>query len=265
MSFRVGSREREFAMPGGVAHRGQVVRVGDTVRRPQNPGSRAIHALLEYLHDAGFDGAPRYLGDDEHGREVLSYVQGEVPRTPFPAWALTASALTSVARLLRRYHEAVAGFPLYGPWDTVAPAEFGHDIVSHNDPNLDNVVFRDGEAVALIDFDWACPGSALWDVALAARLWTPLRAPEDSDDLRRGSEFVRFRAFVDAYGSPAMDPELLVRAVVLCNGWAYDIVRAGAESGHVGYKDFWEVARHRSSRTEQWLHRNEQALLAALQ
>jgi hypothetical protein len=62
-----------------------------------------------------------------------------------------------------------------------------------------------------------------------------------------------------------MDPELLVRAVVMCNGWAYDIVRAGAESGHVGYKDFWEVARHRSSRTEQWLHRNEQALLAALQ
>jgi hypothetical protein len=26
MSFRVGSREREFRMPGGVAHRGQVVR-----------------------------------------------------------------------------------------------------------------------------------------------------------------------------------------------------------------------------------------------
>ena len=61
MSFHVGSREREFAMPGGVAHRGEVVRVGDTVRRPQNPGSRAIHALLQYLHDVGFDGAPRYL------------------------------------------------------------------------------------------------------------------------------------------------------------------------------------------------------------
>ena len=59
MSFRIGSREREFAMPGGVAHRGQVVRVGDTVRRPPNPGSRAIHALLEYLHDVGFDGVAR--------------------------------------------------------------------------------------------------------------------------------------------------------------------------------------------------------------
>jgi hypothetical protein len=56
-----------------------VVRVGDTVRRPIGPHTAAVHALLSYLHAAGFAGAPRPLGIDEQGREVLSFIPGTVP------------------------------------------------------------------------------------------------------------------------------------------------------------------------------------------
>ena len=56
----------------------------------------------------GFDGAPRFLGTDERGREVLSYIAGEAAIEPYPEWALTDDALVSVAELLRRYAEAVA-------------------------------------------------------------------------------------------------------------------------------------------------------------
>ena len=57
-----------------------VVRSGDTVRRPAGPWTPAVHALLAHLHDVGFRGAPRPLGIDERGREVLPFIPGT------PAW-----------------------------------------------------------------------------------------------------------------------------------------------------------------------------------
>ena len=54
-------------------------------------GLLSIHeaALLDHLERVGFSGAPRYLGSDERGREVLSYIPGEAPIVPYPAWAFT--------------------------------------------------------------------------------------------------------------------------------------------------------------------------------
>jgi hypothetical protein len=87
----------EVPLDGGFANRGLVVRVGDTVRRPQRTTSAAAHALLQHLQDVSFDGAPRFLGVDSRGREVLSYIPGEAVTPPYPAWALTDAALVSVA------------------------------------------------------------------------------------------------------------------------------------------------------------------------
>jgi Ser/Thr protein kinase RdoA (MazF antagonist) len=36
--------------------------------------------------------------------------------------------------------------------------------VAHNDAKLDNVLFRDGEAVCLVDFDTLMPGAWFWDL-----------------------------------------------------------------------------------------------------
>src|SRR5918998_1398138 len=195
-----GVTEPEVPLPGGVANRGLVVRVGDTVRRPLRSTSPAAHALLRHLEDVGFAGAPRFLGVDEQGREVLSYVPGSTVLPPYPAWALTDEALVSVAELLRSYHSAVAGFdPSPYPWPTSPPASFRGELVGHNDLNLDNVVFRDGRAVALIDFDLAGPGSRVWDVACAARLWAPVRPDATIRDARRGRGLRRLRLFPDAH------------------------------------------------------------------
>ena len=53
-----------------------VVRVGDTVRRPVGEWTPAVHALLHHLEDVGFSAAPRVLGIDAQGREVLTYCEG---------------------------------------------------------------------------------------------------------------------------------------------------------------------------------------------
>ena len=73
-----------------------VVRVGDTVRRPVGPHSPLVHALLTHLESIGFEGAPRFLGIDHAGREVLSYVDGEVAGRPRPPWIADEARLASV-------------------------------------------------------------------------------------------------------------------------------------------------------------------------
>jgi hypothetical protein len=71
--------------------------------------------------------------------------------------------LRSVAQLLRRYHEAAAGFDVTAHrWDWVPPAPFDEGLACHNDLNLDNVIFRDHRAVAMIDFDLAVASRDGW-------------------------------------------------------------------------------------------------------
>jgi hypothetical protein len=246
-------REPEVTLVGGLANHGQVVRIGDTVRRPQRPTSPATHALLRHLADVGFAGSPRVLGVDEQGREVLTYVPGTAVTPPYPAWALTDEALVSVAHLLRDYHRAVSALdPTDHGWPPSPPPRFAGELVSHNDPNLDNIVFRDGRAVALIDFDLASPGSRVWDVACAVRLWAPLRPDRYIDDARRGRALARFRLFVDSYGLTEHDRHRLVTAVLQNHEWCYDVVGVAAANGHAAFSDYWSTAMERAQATRQW-------------
>jgi hypothetical protein len=256
----------EVPLLGGTANRGQVHRVGDTVRRPLRATSTATHALLRHLEDVGFDGAPRVLGVDDAGREVLSYVPGHALTAPAPAWGLTDDALRSVGQLLRRFHDATAAFdPAPYHWSHPAPAPFDGRGIAHNDPNLDNVVFRAGRAVALIDFDLASPGSPVWDVAAAARLWAPLRDPVDTTDLRRGRELERTRILLDAYGLDADGRAAFVQALRDSHTWMIGVVRDGAAHGVPGFAAYWTPeAAARQERALAWLDRNADALHEAL-
>lgn len=256
----------ETALRGGTANRGLVFRVGDTVRRPQGPGQAAVHALLVHLEQVGFDGAPRFLGVDAQGREVLSYLPGQTALPPYPPWSLTPRALRSVARLLRGFHQATVGFDAaQHSWALPLPPRFRGDLVTHNDPNLDNIVFRSGEAVALIDFDRAAPGTPAWDVASAARTWAPLRPDQDIPDGRRGQVLARFRQLVHDYGLAGQDHDLLVAALLQERDWMYDLVQQGAEQGAPGFADYWtpDVAA-RAARARGWCIDHQAQLRAAL-
>ena len=262
--------EVETQLLGGTANRGLVVRVGDTVRRPLRPSSIATHALLLHLERVGFsgggNGAPTLLGIDTQGREVLSFLPGETVTPPYPDWSMTDAALDSVAQLLRRYHSAVVGFDPEGfEWAEPVPPAYVEGLVSHNDPNLDNVVFRDGVAVALIDFDLAGPGSALWDVATAIRLWAPLRPDADINDPRRGRSLTRLRRFADSYGLGEADRLRLVDAAALNHIWCMDYVRRGAETGHPWFRQRWTTGEaDLTDRTNHWFTSQNAALRQAL-
>jgi hypothetical protein len=190
-------------LPGGVANAGQVVRSGGFVLRPSNPHSATVHGFLVALRSAGFYGASLPVGIEDDGRERLVFIEGDVPVPPFPDWAQSDASLASVARLVRSFHEAsgrvgIAG----GPWsDELADPE-GGPIICHNDVCLENVVFRSGEAIGLLDFDLAAPGRPVHDVAACARLCVPV------DDDRSAALLgwvpvdrpARLRLVADTYG-----------------------------------------------------------------
>lgn len=127
-------------------------------------------------------------------------------------------------------------------------------------------MFRDQRAVAPIDFDLASPGSRLWDIAIAARLWSPLRSEADITDDRLGSSLQRFRVFTDACGISPEERDLLVEAVRQSHDWVYDIIRVGGENGSRGYADYWnQGGAARAARSERWLTSNAAHLRRTLQ
>jgi hypothetical protein len=172
--------------------------------------------LLSHLQDKGFAGAPRPIGFERDGRERLSFIPGDVARRPWPAWWLTDRALASAAALLRRYHDAAEGF-VAGPdatWSDELADPRGGTIVCHNDVCPENVVFRDGAAIGLIDFDFAAPGRAVYDLAQLAKMCVPLCASADAE--RTGGPSIdllgRLRIVADAYRLPA-DRAAFVEAI----------------------------------------------------
>ncbi|HTW03951.1 MAG TPA: phosphotransferase [Streptosporangiaceae bacterium] len=249
-------------LPGATANRGLVLRVGDTVLRPAAPCWRATHALLAHLAKVGFDGAPRALavGADT---ELLTYIEGQAALPPLRADMLTDSALVSVAVLLRRYHRAAASFDPSGyRWPRPIPRRFRTGLVSHNDVHPANIVFRDGQAIALIDFDLAGPGSAVWDVAAAARSWAPLFDEQDITDCRQGRALERFRIFLDACELSRAERRRVAEALVPNHDWTYAIVTEAAAAGHQGFADHWREVSAPVARARRWCRRHERDLLA---
>jgi hypothetical protein len=120
----------EHVLTGGNVA-GHVVRVGDTVRKPVTSATPAVEALLRHLEAAGFAGAPRTLGRDERGRQVLEYIPGPLADTQPP---LDLGGLHRAGTLIRTLHDASAGFrpPQDAGWNVVIPPDRA-DLICHND------------------------------------------------------------------------------------------------------------------------------------
>ncbi len=251
-----------------------IVRIGDTVRRPLRPFSLTVQAYLAHLRDAGFTGAPLPLGVDEQGREVLSFVPGDVPRNPLPPETAGDEVLVALARLIRALHEASAGWQ--PPPDAVwggTPANTNKErrvsarteLVSHCDYYPGNVVFRDRLPAALIDFDLAHPTTRLYDIANALWYWAPFRDPRDRAPAFADADIPhRVAVFADVYGMTARHrAELAPFAVDMARRYHEDS-RASAELDPV-FRRLWEDgAKDELPRAEAWLRQAAPAITARL-
>jgi hypothetical protein len=203
----------EIVLTGGAFNR--VVRIGDTVRRSKTgPWTPNIHALLRHLEQTGFEGAPRALGMDEDGREILSFVPGTALRDLLPDTGdggRSDELVLASARLLRRYHDASSGF--VGMADAVwqhswFTAETAHsidvvasladEVICHNDISPANTIVVNGVPAAFIDWDFAHPAPRAWDVAYAMASFGPYLSNKPSAAPAERGRLMRL--FCDGYG-----------------------------------------------------------------
>ena len=158
---------QEVRLPGGNV--GGAVRIGDTVRRQRGFWTPAVHALLEYL-DGRIAGIPRVLGEDEQGREVLSYLHGRV--VDVDTELLTDDQLVSLLAWTRELHDVVAGFSHPGPWRFFPVSE--PTLICHNDIAPYNSCFAGDEVAGVFDWDLAGPSTPLFELAFIAWNCVPL-------------------------------------------------------------------------------------------
>ncbi|MEK4661396.1 aminoglycoside phosphotransferase family protein [Priestia sp. FSL H7-0729] len=166
--------EQEEVLTGGNVN--QVVRIGATVRRSTRPDPY-VQELLLHLEKVGYDHAPRYLGVDEEGRAILTYLEGIVPGNDYPeieAYMWSDESLKGIARLLRTYHDATATYLTDAQSSNAYSNTEKHEVMCHNDFALYNMVFKDGVPQGIIDFDMVGPGPRLWDIAYTLYTCVPL-------------------------------------------------------------------------------------------
>ncbi len=124
-----------------------------TVRRPTNDGSLVVSSLLQHLERVGFDASPRFLGVDDQGRQVTSFIEGDV--FVAPDWQErdddNARAIGLVAGLIKDLHVASADFVAPPGSSPVRPLPLPGTTWSHGDVGYQNVVYRKNRPVALID------------------------------------------------------------------------------------------------------------------
>ncbi|WP_143348210.1 phosphotransferase [Ensifer adhaerens] len=245
-----------------------VSRRGAVVLRETGPWAPSVHALLRHFEVAGFDGAPRVVGSgfDEAGREMLTYVEGDI-LAPAP-WS--DEAIAELGRLMREMHDAAASFQFpqearWRPW--FGRAVGTSDIVGHCDAAPWNIVSRDGLPVALIDWEAAGPVDRLTELAMVA--WNNAQLYDDGVAAMNGlsdatSRIRQVRLFADGYGLAAADRHRLADRIILfaAESAANEAFELDIRPESELVPRVWGIAWQ--ARSVAWLLRNRAMLAAVL-
>jgi hypothetical protein len=194
------------------------------------------------VREAGFKGISSPVGIDDDGRERLVFIDGEVPVAPYPEWSQSDTALASIARLLRGLHDAARQFDPQGlSWNDALADPAGGMLLCHNDVCPENVVFRDGVPVALLDFEFAAPGRPVYDLAHLARLCVPVEDEFDQARLgwRPADRPARLRLVANAYGLDRDGRAELVTAMDDAIDRVEEAIRQSVEAGDAKAIAMW--------------------------
>jgi hypothetical protein len=183
----------EERFPGGRSF--GAVRVGDGVRRPTQPWTVTVHAVLRHLEGAGFGGAPRVRGFDDQGRERLTFLPGQTLGEA-PTWAdwLRSEGCYDATEAFRPAADAV--------WFTGRDWQPGL-LIGHLDASPWNAVWAGSDLVGFVDWDTANPSRREDDLAFSALTWVPLLTAKIAEPAGFGDPTDRHRRFhllLDAYG-----------------------------------------------------------------
>ncbi|MDE0701947.1 MAG: phosphotransferase [Acidimicrobiaceae bacterium] len=209
----------------------EFLRLGDTVRRPANATTESMRQLLVHLEHSGFAGAPRVVESESDDAIVLTWIDGWVP-TETEGWKLDLEAVESVGKMLRSYHDCAAGFIPTTGFEEGPQVVDESRIVCHGDIAPRNTVFRDGRAVAFIDWDGIWAATPLWDLGHAVWQFAPICDDEDPwihQWPETPDRSARIAALVSGYRlDPSQAQELAEMVVEVIAGCRRCVVRKAA-------------------------------------
>lgn len=192
------------SQPSGARRRGNVV------LRESSPSSATVSALLRHYEAVGLTGVPQVVGSgfSPDGLETRTYLEGTSPHPgPWPD-----DALPALGALLRRVHEA--GTTFSPPPDAHWAPWFGRGlpgsrpVIGHCDAAPWNALAQSSGGYALIDWEYAGPVDAVWELAQAA--WLNAQLHDDDIAERQGLPSAHARArqvrlLLDGYGLARAD------------------------------------------------------------
>ncbi|MEV6155517.1 aminoglycoside phosphotransferase family protein [Nonomuraea sp. NPDC052129] len=226
----------------------QVARAGDTVRRTRDAGSAFAARVLTHLVSVGYSHAPRYLGIDEHGRDILSFIPGTTTDHPTQR---AQGAYAAGGRMLRELHEATASHVLSA----------GRECVMHGDPGPFNTIFQQGLPVAFIDWSSCRPGDRLDDLGYMAWTW----CIQSQGRVPIAEQARHLRELRDGYGT--VEPAHLLGAMVRRQTHIADM-----EAANIADPTLTPARRRHAEAAMAWatadrelIHRHQPLLLSALQ
>lgn len=204
--------------------------VEGVVRRPMKEWTPTVQALLAHLHGRGLP-VPEPLGYDDR-LEYVRLLEGDAGQDAWPH-QVSLNGVRSAGALLREIHDATRDWqpPADAVWSV--PHQ-GGPVICHGDPQPANLVWRDGRAIGLFDWDAARPGDPLDDLAYALIWLTPFTA-DPVQLARRGfteppDRRARAAALLDGYGWTA--PFDVAEAAVRRHELAINEVVWLGERGH---------------------------------
>ena len=220
-----------------------VIKIGDTIRKQikhnwlHQKGHPLIHSYLQFLEEKGMEGVPRFLGIDEQGREMFSYVSGETAESGlgFDADCLHSDqAICDMARFLRKLHDISVDFlptAIKGGWINPQLSEETYETICHGDAAIWNFALVDKRIVGIFDFDQACPGTRTWDLTLT--LFSAVLVScydyvpaEHEENTRR-----RIRLFFEAYGMEC-PADIITQTADRLQIWCNEADKRGEPSVH---------------------------------
>ena len=256
MVYRPDDAEHEYPLTGGNVA-ASVVRVGVTVRKPITAATADVEAYLLHLERQGFRHAPRFLGRDGKGRQVLDYIEGETITEPE---LLSLDELGQIGAIVHELHDVSASFAVApaSAWDVLCPAP-SEELICHNDLGPWNLV-RTPAGWAFIDWDGSGPSTRMWDLAYAAQSIVALTAGGEPQH-----DALRLRHFLKAYRLDASERTGFAQILLDRTRFGYDFLKSAVDAGREpwarlfaeGHGEYW----HESAA---YIERNMQVWNAAI-
>lgn len=241
-------------------HMSDVVRLDDRVVRSRAPWSDATHAVLRYLEEQGFPGAPRLI-DADTTHEVLTFVPGR-SLPPDLSGYRDDELLVTIAAAIRSLHRALSGFrpPQGVTFPRMPGAPDGGSFLCHNDLAPWNTILDGRTFTGFVGWDLVTLATPAWDIAYAAWCFVPLYA----DDATFGDVENRARRlsiFLDEVGLSGAERPGIIELIRQRQRCAYETVEQWGRAGVPGFDRLYQKQLHGGAINDlAWLDRHRDYL-----